>query len=151
MIFQSWCLVSPGFILVVLLLPGIQSASSSRTIHWGFSFCRKAHGYCYSYSLMRNQDPTPRLHYCFWTAPPLFMISSHLWLAAVRICLLELGEGQRSWMKPIFHEQETRDIHRICTRRDPTGSCSISTLRKGLRKAVCVLMFEDLPWTRTLA
>ena len=40
--------------------------------------------HCYVYSLRRNQDPVPRLHHCFWTAPPLFLhllpslISNHL-------------------------------------------------------------------------
>ena len=31
--------------------------------------------FCYVYSLRRNQDPAPQLHYCFLTAPLLFLSS----------------------------------------------------------------------------
>ena len=37
----------------------------------GLSSYRRTQRYCYVYSLRRNQDPAPRLHYCFLTSPPL--------------------------------------------------------------------------------
>ena len=36
-----------------------------------FSICKTAQRYCYVYPLRENQDPAPRLHYCFLTALPL--------------------------------------------------------------------------------
>ena len=41
----------------------------------GLSSYRRTQRYCYIYSLRRHQDPAPRLHYCFLTAPPLFLHS----------------------------------------------------------------------------
>ena len=39
----------------------------------GLSSYRRTQRYCSVYSLRRNQYPAPRLHYCFFTAPPLFL------------------------------------------------------------------------------
>ena len=60
----------PGLVLVVLL-PGMKNASSNSSFFcWRFQIHRKGQRYCYVYSLRMNQDPAPRLHYCFLTAPP---------------------------------------------------------------------------------
>ena len=41
----------------------------------GLSSCRRTQRYCHVYSFKRNQDFVPSLHYCFLTAPPLFLHS----------------------------------------------------------------------------
>ena len=41
----------------------------------GFSSCRRTQRYPYVYYLRRNQDPAPRLYYCFLTAPLLSLFS----------------------------------------------------------------------------
>ena len=41
----------------------------------GVLVLQKNSRYCYVYSLRRNQDPAPRLHYCFLIAPPLSLYS----------------------------------------------------------------------------
>ena len=48
----------------------MKNASSTSSIHWGLQFCGNTQRCCYVYSLRRNQDPAPRLHYCLWTLPP---------------------------------------------------------------------------------
>ena len=64
----------PGLVLVVLL-PGMRNASSSSSsICCRFQFWRKAQRYCYVYSLRRNQDPAPRLHYCPGSSPRLLLL-----------------------------------------------------------------------------
>ena len=42
----------------------------------GLSSCRRTQWFCYVYFFRRNQDPAPRLHYCFLTAL-LFLHSLH--------------------------------------------------------------------------
>ena len=66
------------------------------------------------YSLRRNQDPAPRLHYCFLTAPPLSLISN---------CLnLPSGTQGRSWkLESIPHKQEMGDTERLSCPAAPQG------------------------------
>ena len=61
-----------------------------------------------------------------WLLLPCFCISSLPWLATVRICPLELREGQRGWMKPISYKQEMGGMKGICIQEGFTGSCFIS-------------------------
>ena len=53
-----------------------------------------------------DEEPGPLFYHCtsFLTALPLFLLPSLPWLATVWICLLELREGQGSWMKPISYK-----------------------------------------------
>ena len=61
------------------------------SICWGFSFCWRARRYCYVYPLRWNQDPAPRLHYCFLTpqcpasVSPSFSISNCLNLPSGKV------------------------------------------------------------------
>ena len=50
----------------------------------GLNSWRRIWWYCYVYSLRSNQDPAPRLQYCFLTAPPLFL---HILLSLISSCL----------------------------------------------------------------
>ena len=90
------------------------------SICWGFQFCRRAQRYCHVYPLRRNQDPAPRLHYCFLTASPLSLY--HL-LSLVNSCLnLPFGTQGRSWrLKPISYKQETGDTNRLLWLGAPQG------------------------------
>ena len=90
---------------------------------------KRAQKYCYVYPWRWNQDPAPRLHYCFLAVPPL---SLHPWLVTVVIvsgrqwskvpdssfCLpwlatvesLELGGGHGGWsLFPTNKKQGTWD------------------------------------------
>ena len=86
----------------------------------GFSFCRRAQRYCYVYPLRRNQDPAPRLCYCFLTVPPL---SLHPLPSLISNCLnLPFGTQGRSWrLKPIPYKQEMGDTERISCPGAPQG------------------------------
>ena len=56
----------------------------------GLSSCRRY----YVYSFRRNQDPAPRLYYCFLTAPPFFL---HSLPSLINNCLiLPFGTQGRS-------------------------------------------------------
>ena len=52
-------------------------------ISQGLYFCRRTQRECCMYSLRRNQDPVPRPHYCFLTAPPSICMSFFPWLENV--------------------------------------------------------------------
>ena len=61
--------------MVVLQESGAQPEVTLLHLGGGLNSCRRTQRYCYVYSLRRNQDPALRLHYCFLTAPPLFLHS----------------------------------------------------------------------------
>ena len=60
------------------------------------------------YPLRRNQDPAPRLHYCFLAAPPL---SLHPLPSLISSCSnLPFGSQGRSWrLESIPYKQELGD------------------------------------------
>ena len=65
-------------------------------LHLGgdLSSYRRTQRYCYVYSLRRNQDPAPWLHYYFLTASPFFLPS---FLSLISNCLnLPFGTQGRS-------------------------------------------------------
>ena len=68
--------------------------------------------YCYVYTLKRNQDTAPRLHYFLLIATPFSLYPSLTWLVTVLICHLELWKDQGGRMKPIFYKWETGDTER---------------------------------------
>ena len=70
-----------------------------------------------------NQDPVPRLHYCFLTAPPL---SLHPFPSLISSCLnLPFGTQGRSWrLKSISKKWGTQGS----MARSPTGSCLVLVL-----------------------
>ena len=72
------------------------------------------------YLFRRNQDPAPRLHYCFLTAPPLCL---HVLPSLINHCLnLPFGTQGRSWrLKPIPYKQETGDTERLKCPGAPQG------------------------------
>ena len=79
--------------------------------------CRRAQRYCYVYPLRRNQDPVPRLLYCFLTASPLSLhplpslISNGLYLP--------FGTQGRSWK--LKTKKETGDTERLPCPGAPQG------------------------------
>ena len=81
----------------------------------GLSACRRAQRYCYVYSLRRNQDTAPRMHYCFLTAPPLLLYSLP---SLISNCLnLPFGTQGRSrrlnesYFLQIRNGQHKKDLH----------------------------------------
>ena len=68
-----------------------------------------------SVSLEVNQDPAPRLHYCFLTLPPSSLIT-------VPICPLKLREGHGSWS--LF--SRNRGHRKSSEPRSSTGFYSVS-------------------------
>ena len=81
---------------------------------------------CYVYSLSRNQDPAPRLHYCLLTAAPW---SLHPLPSVISNCLnLLFGTQERSWrLKFILKKQEMGDTEKLVCPGAPQGPpCSIS-------------------------
>ena len=91
---------------------------------WGFSICKTAQRYCYVYPLRENQDPAPRLHYCFLTVSPLSPLSLHPLPSLISNCLnLPFGtqEGHGGWMKPISCNQEMGDTERLLCPGAPQG------------------------------
>ena len=121
---QSWCLVAPGLVLVVLLF----------FICWGFWFCRRTQRYYNLYSLKRNQDPAPRLHYCYLTTSPL---SLHPLPSPISNCWnLPLGTHGRSWrLKPFPKKQEMGGTGKLVL-RSPTGLCLVSATIVALFKII---------------
>ena len=98
--------------LVVRQQAVLQELCSASSYHpppgWGLSSCRRTQRYCYIYSLRRNQDPAPRLHYCFLTVPPLFL---HPLPSLISNCLnLPFGTQAQIGFVP----------------GSPTGSCLVS-------------------------
>ena len=63
----------------VLQESGAQPEVTILHLGGGLSSYRRTQRYCYVYSLRRNQDPTPSLHYCPLAAFPLFLIPSLPW------------------------------------------------------------------------
>ena len=117
---KSWCLDDPR---VGSNDPsfGVKNASSTSSICWGFWCCGRTQRHCYS--LKRNQDPAPRLHYGLWTAPPW---SLHPLPSLNNNCLNLLFGNV---MEAEAHSPKTRN----CVARIPIGPCLVSgsTLRKG--------------------
>ena len=75
-----------------------------------------------------NQDPVPRLHYCFLAAPPL---SLHPVPSVINSSSLNLSFGihGRSWrLESIPYRQETagEEGRKASVARSPTGSCFVS-------------------------
>ena len=68
--------------------------------------------YGYVYPLKGNQDPVPRLHYCFLTAPPL---SLHPLPSLISNCLnLPFGTQERSWrLESVPYKQEMGNTERL--------------------------------------
>ena len=115
--FQESCVQPEVTIFPPFLTPGVEE---------GLSSCRRTQRYCYAYPLRRNQDPAPRLHYDFLTAPPLFL---HPLPSLISSCLnLPFGTQVRSRRLNEAHFLQTRNggHRKICTRESPTGSCSVS-------------------------
>ena len=84
-----------GFQPVWCLRAGGQHTVNFSPPDGGFSVCKTAQRYCYVYPLRGNQDPVPRLHYCFLTVPPL---SHHPLPSLISNCLnLPVGTQGRSW------------------------------------------------------
>ena len=80
---------------------------------WGLSSCRRTQRYCHVYSFRRNQDFVPSLHYCFLTAPPLFL---HSLPSLISNCLnLPFGAQGRSRRlnEAISYTQEMGDMEKI--------------------------------------
>ena len=78
------------------------------------------------YLVRGNQDPAPRLYYCFLTLLPL---SLHLLPSLISICLdLSLGTQGRSWRLNGAHFLKTRNGGRrkAFVLRNPTGPCLVS-------------------------
>ena len=76
------------------------------------------------YPLRRNQDPAPRLHYCFLTVPPLslyplpFLINNRLNL------LIGTQVMEVEWsIFPVIKKWRT---HKGFCAQEPTGSCLVS-------------------------
>ena len=106
---------------------------------------------CYIYSLKRNQDPAPRLHYCLLTVPPW---SQHPLPSLISTCLnLPFGTQGWSWrLKLISKNQEMGDTEKACAQEPhrvlPTLENHWATLRKAedrisLRLSV---LFLGMPW-----
>ena len=110
---------------------------SSTWVGGGLSSYRRTQRSCYVYSLRRNQNPAPRLHYCFLTASPLFL---HPLPSLMSRCLNQLFgiQGRSSWLnEPYFLQIETEDTEKICIREGPSGSCCIS-LPHVFERIVCL-------------
>lgn len=60
-----------------------------------------------------------------WFLLLYFCIPSLPWLITLWIWPVELREGQQSWMKAIFYQQETSDTERICV-LEPQVDCTLS-------------------------
>ena len=78
------------------------------------------------YSLRKNQDSIPHLHFCFLIAAPFFL---HFLPSLISNCLklpFRTQGSQGGWMKLISYEQETRDMEGICTSEGLSESYSIS-------------------------
>ena len=78
------------------------------------------------YPLWENQDPAPRLYYCFVTVPPL---SLHPLPSLLSNCLnLPLGTQGRPWRLSEVHFLRTRNggHRKAFVPRSPTGPCSVS-------------------------
>ena len=67
----------------------------------GLGSNRRTQRYHYAYSLRKNQDSIPHLHYCFLITAPLFLHSITSPISNVWKCPLGLRGGQRGWMKLI--------------------------------------------------
>ena len=74
--------------------------------------------------MSRNQDPAPRLHYCFLTA---LLLSLQLLPSLISNCwCLPFGTQRRSWkQESISYRQEMGD-RKASMPRNPRGSCSFS-------------------------
>ena len=76
---------------------------------WFLRVLQKSSKTVFCYPLRWNQDPAPRLHYCFLAAPPL---SLHCLLCLVNNCLnLPFGIQERSWSLesiPCYKRWETQ-------------------------------------------
>ena len=66
----GWC--SRSFVFDLKLPSSTWRGAGGRGELW---FCRRTQRYYYIYFLRKNQDPAPRLHCFFLTAPPLFLHS----------------------------------------------------------------------------
>ena len=89
----------------------------------GFNIHETAQRYCYESPLKGNQDPTPRLHYCFLAVLPLSPIPSSIIINSLNLPVRIQG----GWMRPISCNQEMRDIEKhVCPGAPLSESCSIS-------------------------
>ena len=79
-------------------------------------FSRRVQKYCYVYPLRWNQDPAPRLHYCFLDAP---VLSLHLLPSLIRNCFnLPFRTQGRSWrLWSISYKQDMGDRDASMPRR----------------------------------
>ena len=81
------------------------------------------------YPLRGNQDPVPRLHYCFLTVPPL---SLHPLPSLMSNCLnVPLGLRE-AWElnEPISYNQETGDTERLSCPGAPAGAARFQRHRR---------------------
>ena len=69
-----------------------------------------------------NQDPAPRLHYCFLASPSLFL---HPLTSLISNCL-KLSFGTQGISQRLFPTNEKHQTERLPCSRAPTGSCSVS-------------------------
>ena len=129
-VFQSWCLGGPRVGSEDLSF-GMNKASSTSSVCWGFQFCGWTQRYCYVYSLRRNQNPAPRLH-CFLFTVPAW--SLHLLPFLISNCLNLLFGTQGSSWRPEVHSPKIRSVrHRkACVLRSPVGPCSVLILPSSL-------------------
>ena len=118
-----------GVLKVIKLWPSLGNEECvikelTSSIWWSFSFCRRAQRYCYMYSLRRNQDPSPRLHCYFLTAPPL---SLHPCASLSSNCLnLPFRTQGRLWNEAYSLKTRNRGHGKAFMPRSPTGPCSVS-------------------------
>ena len=106
-----------------MLVSSIQLTSSTQG-RGGFSICKTAERYCYAYPLRRDQDPSPRLHCCFLTAPPL---SPHPFPSLISNRLnLPFGTQGRSWRlnETYFLQTRTGETEGLLYPGTPQGPAS---------------------------
>ena len=122
---HSWCLVGPRICSDDPSF-GMKNSPSISSICWGFWFCGKTQRYCYVYSLRRNQDTIPSLHFCLclMNAPPWSLYPFH---SLICKCLnLLFGSQGMSWkLKPIPQKQEMGDTENLCE-QEPHRATSVS-------------------------
>ena len=117
--FQSWCWggpkigsEDPSF--------GMNNASSTSSICWGFQFCGRSQSYYYAYSLRRKKDLASRLHCCLLTIPPGLCIPSLPWLATFWTCFFEI-QGMLQRPKLIPPRKEMGDTEKLVCPGTPQG------------------------------
>ena len=79
----------------------------------GFNICKIAQRYCYVYHLKGNQNPVPRLYYCFLLLFPCLCVPSLPWLATVGTCPVGPREGLGGCMKPTSCNQEMGNAEKL--------------------------------------